>query len=94
MAVPRVDPHSCLQNGLSCAHSTDSGQIQGILVYLRALLEAQCITEATLAFTCVLVSPPGSHDSLSLCVQPAPNCEEWPNVNMLAHVEHLQWSTT
>jgi len=34
-----------------------------------ALLEARYITEVTLAFTCVLVSPPGSHDSLSLWVQ-------------------------
>ena len=59
-----------------------------------ALLEAQYITEVTLAFTCVLVSPPGSHDSLSLWVLTCSNCQEWPKVNMLVHVEHLQWSTT
>ena len=33
MAVPRVDPQSHFPNGLSCAHSTDSGQIQGSLMY-------------------------------------------------------------
>ena len=32
-AVPRVDPHPRLQEGLSHAHSTDSGQIQGSLMY-------------------------------------------------------------
>ena len=35
MAVPWVDPQSRIQNGLSCAHSTDSGQIQGSLMYFE-----------------------------------------------------------
>ena len=38
--------------------------------------------------------PPGSHDSLSLWVSPAPYCQEGPNVNMLLHLDHLPWSTT
>ena len=59
-----------------------------------ALLEAQNITEFTLAFVCVLHSPPGFHDSLSLWVSPAPYCQEGPNVNMLLHLHYLPWSTT
>ena len=31
-AVPRVDPQNLLQNGLSCACFTDSGQFQGMLM--------------------------------------------------------------
>ena len=31
-AVPRVDPQDRLQNGLSCACFTDSGQFQGMLM--------------------------------------------------------------
>ena len=50
--------------------------------------------QVTLAFMFVLYLPAGCHDSLSLWVQPAPHCQEWPNVNMLVHAETLQWSTT
>ena len=95
MAVPRVD----LQSGLSLSLSllctfrrlrSDPRQLD----VFGALLDVHYITQVTLAFMCVLVWPPGSHDSLSLWVQPAPNCQEWPNVNMFIHVDLLQWSTT
>ena len=68
----------------------DPGQLDGIC----ALLEAQCIVSVPLALMCVLDSPPGSHDCLTLWVQPAPCCQEWSNVNMRVHVEHLRWGIT
>ena len=58
------------------------------------LLGIQYITSVTLAFICVLLSPEGSHGSLSLWVSPAPYCQQVPNVNMLLHIDHLPWSTT
>ena len=61
---------------------------------IYAFPEAQYMTQVTLAFSRVQDSPPGFHDSLSLWLSLAPNCQAWPNVNMLLHVEHRQWSTT
>ena len=63
---------------------------------VSALLEAQYLTQVTLALISVLHSPLGSRDSLGLWVQSAPSCPdlERPNANMLLHLEHLQWSST
>ena len=92
-ALPGVDPQNRLQNLRSCMfHLLRS--LPRHLDAVCALLEAQSVTEVTLAFVCVLHSPPGSHDSLSLWVSPAPCCQEGPNVNMLLHLHHLQCSTT